>query len=72
LVCLCPRITLSVCMLLIHKIVIIISDLVPLRQRGNYTAVVLAIYGIGTTLGPFIGGKIVETTTWRWVNQAAL
>ncbi|KAI9650416.1 hypothetical protein NHQ30_000430 [Ciborinia camelliae] len=48
-------------------IVIIISDLVPLRQRGNYQAVILAIYGIGTTLGPFIGGIIVEKTTWRWV-----
>ncbi|XXG94028.1 hypothetical protein Hte_000279 [Hypoxylon texense] len=46
---------------------IIVSDLVPLRQRGNYMAVVLAIYGVGTTLGPFIGGEIVETTTWRWV-----
>jgi len=46
---------------------IILSDLVPLRQRGNYMAVILAIYGIGTTLGPFIGGEIVETTTWRWV-----
>ncbi len=30
-------------------------------------AVVLAIYGLGITLGPFIGGEIVETTTWRWV-----
>ncbi|KAI0013524.1 major facilitator superfamily domain-containing protein [Xylariaceae sp. FL0662B] len=46
---------------------IIVSDLVPLRQRGNYMAVVLAIYGVGTTLGPFIGGEIVQTTTWRWV-----
>ncbi|KAI1095102.1 major facilitator superfamily domain-containing protein [Rostrohypoxylon terebratum] len=46
---------------------IIISDLVPLRQRGNYVVVILAIYGIGTTLGPFIGGSIVQVTTWRWV-----
>ncbi|KAI1503767.1 major facilitator superfamily domain-containing protein [Biscogniauxia marginata] len=46
---------------------IIVSDLVPLLQRGNYMAVVLAIYGVGTTLGPFIGGEIVETTTWRLV-----
>lgn len=43
------------------------SDLVPLRQRGNYMAIVLAIYGIGTSLGPFIGGSIVSSTTWRWV-----
>ncbi|KAI1148949.1 major facilitator superfamily domain-containing protein [Nemania diffusa] len=52
---------------IIMVIDIIVSDLVPLRQRGNYMAVVLAIYGVGTTLGPFIGGEIVETTSWRWV-----
>ncbi|ROW15257.1 hypothetical protein VPNG_03104 [Cytospora leucostoma] len=52
---------------IIMVIDIIVSDLVPLRQRGNYMAVVLAIYGIGTSLGPFIGGAIVSSTTWRWV-----
>ncbi|ROW04708.1 hypothetical protein VMCG_04869 [Cytospora schulzeri] len=52
---------------IIMVIDIIVSDLVPLRQRGNYMAVVLAIYGVGTSLGPFIGGAIVSSTTWRWV-----
>lgn len=42
--------------------------MVPLRQRGNYLAVILAVYTVGMTLGPFIGGAIVETTTWRWVS----
>ncbi|KAI1419641.1 DNA repair protein RAD50 [Xylaria sp. FL1777] len=46
---------------------IIISDLVPLRERGNYTAYVLLTYFIGTALGPYIGGAIIATTTWRWV-----
>ncbi|KAI1471039.1 MFS general substrate transporter [Daldinia caldariorum] len=46
---------------------VIVSDLVPLRQRGNFIAIIIAIYGIGTTLGPFLGGVIVETTSWRWV-----
>ncbi|OTA57893.1 MFS general substrate transporter [Hypoxylon sp. EC38] len=46
---------------------VIISDLVPLRQRGNFIALILAVYGIGTTLGPFLGGIIVENTSWRWV-----
>lgn len=46
---------------------IVISDLIPLRFRGNYIGAILAIYGVGTTLGPFIGGSIVATTTWRWV-----
>jgi MFS family permease len=46
---------------------VIISDLVPLRERGNYIAIVLTVYSIGTTLGPWAGGAIVETTSWRWV-----
>ncbi|KAI1134687.1 MFS general substrate transporter [Hypoxylon sp. FL0543] len=46
---------------------IIVSDLVPLRLRGNYIGVILTIYGIGTTLGPFIGGSIVANTAWRWI-----
>jgi MFS family permease len=41
--------------------------LVPLRLRGNYIGVILSIYGVGTTLGPFIGGSIVANTTWRWI-----
>ncbi|KAI1298849.1 hypothetical protein F5Y03DRAFT_367215 [Xylaria venustula] len=27
----------------------------------------MLIYSIGTTLGPFIGGAIVEAGDWRWV-----
>lgn len=46
---------------------IIVSDLVPLRQRGNYMAVILTIYTIGMSLGPWVGGEIVATTSWRWV-----
>ncbi|KAI9695815.1 MAG: hypothetical protein M1820_008409 [Bogoriella megaspora] len=46
---------------------IILSDLVPLRQRGNYSAILMSIFGIGSALGPFIGGAIVSSTTWRWV-----
>ncbi|KAK5992619.1 MFS-type transporter TwmF [Cladobotryum mycophilum] len=46
---------------------IVISDLVPLRQRGNYSAIIMSIFGVGSALGPFIGGAIVSSTTWRWV-----
>lgn len=46
---------------------IILADLVPLRQRGNYLAMINAVYGVGVTLGPFIGGAIASSTSWRWV-----
>lgn len=31
-------------------------------------AVILAIYGVGATMGPFIGGILAEKATWRWVS----
>lgn len=46
---------------------VIVSDLVPLRERGNFMAMVLTVYFVGTALGPYVGGAIVDTTTWRWV-----
>ncbi|KAH8899041.1 MFS general substrate transporter [Thozetella sp. PMI_491] len=45
----------------------IISDLIPLRYRGNYIAIVLLIYSVGTTMGALIGGVIVDNISWRWV-----
>lgn len=46
---------------------VILSDLVPLRERGVYIAITLMVLTIGTSMGPFVGGAIVENTTWRWV-----
>ncbi|KAI9776759.1 MAG: hypothetical protein M1839_009403 [Geoglossum umbratile] len=46
---------------------IIVCDLVPLRQRGNYLAMIFGFIALGTALGPFFGGLIVQHTTWRWV-----
>jgi hypothetical protein len=46
---------------------VIVSDLVPLRERGNFIAIVLTVYSVGSSMGPFVGGIIVQRTTWRWV-----
>ena len=45
---------------------IIYGDIVPLRQRPKYFALVLGTWALGTMFGPLIGGAFVEKATWRW------
>ncbi|KAH9987076.1 MFS general substrate transporter [Xylariaceae sp. FL0662B] len=46
---------------------IVISDLVPLRLRSSYQAILAMTYAVGMAIGPVVGGAIVQDTTWRWV-----
>ncbi|CAG8904502.1 unnamed protein product [Penicillium egyptiacum] len=45
----------------------VICDLVPLRQRGKYVALMAAVWAVGTVVGPVLGGAFAEYTSWRWV-----
>nr|A0A7L8UVD5.1 RecName: Full=MFS-type efflux transporter ffsH; AltName: Full=Cytochalasans biosynthesis cluster protein ffsH [Aspergillus flavipes]QOG08945.1 FfsH [Aspergillus flavipes] len=46
---------------------LIICDLVPMRERGNFIGLLFLFVSIGTTSGPIIGGALTDNTTWRWV-----
>ncbi|OTA99466.1 hypothetical protein M426DRAFT_76362 [Hypoxylon sp. CI-4A] len=46
---------------------LIVSDLIPLRERGAYMGIVFGVFSLGTAVGPLVGGAIVDGTTWRWV-----
>ncbi|KAI1328160.1 putative multidrug resistance protein fnx1 [Xylariaceae sp. FL0255] len=45
----------------------VVSDLVPLRERGQYMGFIFAIYAISTTVGPVIGGVFATYVSWRWI-----
>lgn len=45
----------------------IVSDIVPVRERGKYMSIIFCSFSVGTGLGPFVGGALVERASWRWV-----
>ncbi|KAJ3568841.1 hypothetical protein NP233_g5449 [Leucocoprinus birnbaumii] len=45
---------------------IIISDVVSLRDRGKYQAIIASISSIGIAVGPVIGGAIAQKAGWQW------
>lgn len=44
----------------------VVTDLVPLRERGKYMSIVYLGATVGATIGPFLGGIITDQSTWRW------
>jgi len=44
----------------------VVTDLVPLRERGKYMSIVYLGATVGATMGPFLGGIITDRSTWRW------
>ncbi|KAL3952617.1 hypothetical protein ACCO45_012560 [Purpureocillium lilacinum] len=46
---------------------LIICDLVPLRERGQYTAIIYSAATVGAAMGPWIGGEVIVKASWRWV-----
>lgn len=50
----------------------IICDVVPLRERGKFLAIVMGMVFLGTALGPLFAGLIVQYSSWRWTFYLAL
>ncbi|KAG0223112.1 hypothetical protein BGX31_008679 [Mortierella sp. GBA43] len=45
---------------------ILVADIVPLRERGTYQALIALIFAIAAVLGPLLGGAFSDHVTWRW------
>ncbi|KAF3930951.1 hypothetical protein ABW19_dt0210209 [Dactylella cylindrospora] len=46
---------------------IILTDLVPLRERGKYFGFLSTMWALGSVLGPVLGGAFSEKVSWTWV-----
>lgn len=46
---------------------IIVTDLVPLRLRGQWFGFISAMWSMGSVTGPIVGGAFAQNVTWRWI-----
>ncbi|KAH4059741.1 hypothetical protein HBI23_032790 [Parastagonospora nodorum] len=48
-------------------VMIIVSDITTLQNRGKYQGWLGAVIALGNGIGPFLGGAVVQGATWRWI-----
>ena len=43
---------------------ILVTDMVPLRLRGQWFGIISGMWSIGSVTGPIVGGAFAQNVTW--------
>ena len=52
---------------IIALVMVIFTDIIPLRQRPKYLSLIQITWAFGTIAGPLVGGLFAQHASWRWV-----
>src|SRR5579884_3751656 len=44
-----------------------VGDLFSPRERGRYQGYIMAVFAVAASVGPLLGGVLVDHVSWRWV-----
>ncbi|KAI8843296.1 major facilitator superfamily domain-containing protein [Chytriomyces cf. hyalinus JEL632] len=47
-------------------VLIMLSDIVSIQDRGKYQGFIGGTYSIASVVGPLVGGTFVDNLSWRW------
>ncbi|KAJ1555323.1 hypothetical protein HK405_002615 [Cladochytrium tenue] len=50
----------------ISSVIIIVADVVSLRQSEMYQGLIGAVFGLASVVGPLVGGAFADAGAWRW------
>lgn len=50
-----------------YLLILQVSDVVSLEDRGKYQGCISAACSLGTAVGPFVGGGLATAGQWRWL-----
>lgn len=53
--------------ILFSSVFTVIADLYPPAQRGRVQGIFGGVFGLASVIGPFLGGFLTDTLSWRWV-----
>ncbi|CAG8848556.1 23740_t:CDS:2, partial [Racocetra persica] len=51
---------------LVALVMIIITEIVPIKDRGKYQGMIAGCFGIASVVGPLMGGAFTDHVSWRW------
>ncbi|KAF9586538.1 hypothetical protein BGW38_002779 [Lunasporangiospora selenospora] len=51
---------------LMAMVLIILSDMLDMRERGKYIGFIGAVFSFSSVIGPLLGGAFTDHATWRW------